>query len=711
MDELLANLNTDTSMFDPPSALGAAFDMDNVNGFITDPQDVSLYSDIQLRTSAPQQTPASTHSVQPTEMDYLSDPTEPQINQKSKIDADPQIPSLPPLNATNNSRSKPPIRVDPLVPDTPDTPLEAERRRLAPLAASVLTECWQTNKIPSDFVAAVRTRLPVRGQGLAASIVETSNGPAAPKKSTDMDDSSEMEWRLPEASEGALLDALFMKLVKASAISSRLMTYLEYSLVTGIVSQRAVISTCLKWIATPQISDKVLNSFAQLMMQIIPHYRFTASKGTEEAEMKEFLGAFVMVIECVARSPSLAPKLVEVLTHDRVIALVRACARRMPSMWKDIDAAIAGLETPGDTTEANDPDRHTFVPRVAYIVSPELPQLVARLKKGLAVGITSMKSIVTSMNGIAYPDENATLPTMLQASFGVTLAVFGGEIAQSLRQLWSQSEDKDYNVLAALEKGARSGTNQQGKSASPIYSFKNKVIACEAIVRFLGERASVAGVSERWKTHFGGKERLKRLIRDAVPQVKNEIKSESGALLVAMAVTCCAAMCLGPSLRMDDPNDGIDNLDPKEVSAQVTQNEEVEEAMSELVGFAVGSLQDAALAEEVPAWRSFGLWLLLLMSRAGAMLRACGCEHSKAAGVLRAWAGVPTGTPGSHTAQSSHKHSSQSSSGNHHQSSSSHGQSEGVTMFATTASLAIIDASDMSGSYSTIQALCADLVQ
>ncbi|CDF41133.1 unnamed protein product [Chondrus crispus] len=440
------------------------------------------------------------------------------------------------------------------------------------------------------------------------------------------------------------------------------------------------------------------------MAQIIPHYRFSPTDDNLTSEIRDFLGAFTTIITCAANTPSFAPQLASVLSHDRVVALVRACARRMPSIWPQLDAAIAKLETrPKDSLGIIE---ETFPSRSAYEEAPELSKLIPRLKKGLCVGITPFESFTNEVPGPGEPLSKA-----ISAAYE-TLLFFGSEIAEAVRGMLSQREGPqgDYPLLVALERAA---TGSQSENTLRKDEFRNKAIACQAIVRFLSERASKSAPGDDWKTLWGGKERLKRIVRDAIPQVKAEIKSESGALMISVVVVSVAAMILGPSLCINDTNDGVDLNDPAAVSAQESQNEEVEEAMGELTGFAVGILEEAATAEEVPAWRSFGLWLLLLMSRCGSMLRASGCEHPRAARVLRAWGGLPTGTPGSHIAQAGGKQSSQGGSG-HHQppsSSSATARTEGVTAFATSASLAIIDASDVSGSDETIRALCDDLVQ
>lgn len=777
MDEFLANLGTDAAMFDAPSVLAPAFvDMDS--GFMSDSNDnVGIYPpdlSASLRNQNSQPTPGATTptpqnmQLAAAEIDYLAvddadtpasltaaaataknskqspavtppgtTPKQHDAAMFAELPSPSSVPSAVPVStaapATSPSASpgkqasvaavRPPVHTPtPVVPDEmPDTPTAAERRRLRPHAAAVVQESWCASRNPADFVAAVKQRLPVRRNQLQPqSIVEESSGPRAVpvKEKTKEEERSEVLWQLPEASEGAVLDALFMQLVKGSATSTRFMSYLSYSLVTGIVSQRAVVATCLKWIsATPDISNRVLHSFARLMAQIIPNYRFSLTDQDLTPEVKEFLGAFTMIIKCTAKSPALAPELVKVLCHDRVVALVRACARRVPSVWPQIDVAIRGLESPPN--DMLEKFQQTFTPRSAYSVAPNLRKLIPRLKKGLCMGITSLETIAKTVGDIKLPGPEAPVSQAITTAYDLMLGMFGRGMTHSLRDFWTQREGSrgDFPLLVAIERAALGSPPQNEQAPSPSQQkedFRKKVIACQAIVRFLSERASVPGATDQWKGVWGGKERLKRVIRDAIPQMKTEIKSESGALLVSVVVICCAAIILGPSLRINDANDGVDLNDPVAVSLQETQNEEVEETMGELIGFAVGSLEDAAMAEETPAWRSFGLWLLLLMSRCGSMLRASGCEHARAARVLRAWGGVPTGTPGSHTAHaSSHKHSGQSGTGHQHAPSSStlSAITEGVTTFAASSSLAIIDVSDVSGSDETIRALCDDLVQ
>lgn len=631
------------------------------------------------------------------------------------------------------------------------TPSSRSRSGLGPSPAMNGTRPG-SNQVTGTTAAGTET---VNGSMLNNSQAAAPNGDAA----TEDVLMSEDVWLLPPASEGAILDALFSKIVNSEAASTRLLDYLSYTLVTGIVSQRAMIATCLQWIeTTPSISEQVLQAFTKLITRILPHYRFTNLAHPQiNTEIQQFLAIFIVVVKCTANNPLLAPSLVTVLVQERVVALVRACARRVPSVWMRLHNALDQLDVAPPS--ANSTVAAALPVQSALSVAPYLKPLVARLKQGLAFGITTFESIAASIGSIAIPTaQDPSISKSLQSTFTLTIQFFGNEVASALGDLLSKQEGNygDFQALVDLERAASkragliggggvgsyshghhhhsssSSSSSSSASSSSKHVFRNNVQACEAIVRFVSERFSAPGAMENWSALWGGRDRLKRTIVNALPQVKNEITSETGALVVAMAIVCCAAMCLGPSLRIRDPNDGVEPRSPAEMLTLQQHNEQVEDTIGELTSFAVFILEEAAVAEEVPLWRSFGLWLLLLMSRAGSMLRACGCDHVRAARVLHAWGGVPTGTPGSHASHGSssnaHKHSTAAAaaaggpggtggSGHHghsHQPSSSSAAaalSEGVSMFATSASLAIIDVSDVSGSNETIQALCDDLVQ
>lgn len=445
----------------------------------------------------------------------------------------------------------------------------------------------------------------------------------------------------------------------------------------------------------------------KFLMRVIPFYQFTLSEHADiSGEIKEFLTAFVMVVKCTAKTPALASDLATVLMQERVVTLVRACARRIPTIWPQLRFALSQLDVVPPVEGGSAP---AITTHSAVTTAPHLKPLISKLTHGLAFGITSLDTIARSIGASPIAATDAPLSAALQSVFSVASHVFGLEIASALRDIWSHRESLtgDIPMFASLEKAVKfsnlPGNGSNASSSAQKYAFKNNVQACEAIVRFVAERASVRGASEKWQTLWGGRDRLKRIVVNCLPQIKNDIKCEASALFIALSLVCCGVMCLGPALRVRDANDGIEPRDAAEAALLTSQSEAVEDCVGELTSYAVFILEEAAVAEEIPLWRSFGLWILLLMSRAGCLLRACSCEHVRAARVLRAWGGMPTGTPGSHATHGGGQ--------KQHPSSSTGVQTEGVSMFAGNAALAIIDVSDVAGSDDTIRALCDDLVQ
>lgn len=689
MEDLFNLGGADSSMFDN---ISGSFEIENA--LITSPPAPLFASDVppHMRANADEE--------------FLAVEDNPAINKTPT--------PTPPTSAKQESAEVPAPAVQ-QVPPQPDSaevrnPVDVNRRRLRPLAESIVSESWRLGRNPPEFISASRRRLV---QNAAMTTIEDSSDQPAIMLMGMEDEASDSLWSFPPASEGALLDALFSKIVSSEAPSTRLMSYLSYALLTGGVSQRAVISAYISWaIGTESVSDRVMKQFAVFFAEVIPNYCFSVTDSDLTGEVKDFLTAFISVVDSTAKSPSIAPTLVQMLSHDRTVALVRACLRKLPSMWVPLNAAIAQLEIapPCETGISQ-----SFAPQSAFSEASELKELVQRLRRGLCAGIKTLEQMLSSFANIVHISKsNNVLPGALNTPFAITVQVFGNEVAIALRDLWSQKESPggDIQHLSSLVRATKP-SNLSHPQPAPKYGFAEKVRACEAVVRFLAEKSSIPGAAEMWRGVWGGTQRLQRVIRDAVPQVRNEIATETSALIVATAVICCAAMCLGPALRIDDGNDGVEITDPQLEAQNQAQNQQVDETIGELTSFAVNSLESAATADETPVWKSFGLWLLLLMSRAGCMLRASGCDHVRAVKIIRTWVGMPVGSSGGHASHgtSAHKHSQSASGHQHSQSSSSVAHSEGVALFSSSAPLAIIDASDVSGNDETILALCEDLVQ
>lgn len=699
MDDILANLTTEGSMFED-GILASSFDLEST--FMTSPPATAVYpSDVPPHMRAQQ-----------SDLDYLSVEDKP-LPSKPSTPTPPMQPK-PEHSQTIAETSQQPEQQ----PQSPQSqnPVDADRRRLRPLADSIISQSWRLRRSPPDFVASLRRKFPPNG---SLSVMEDSSDEPniqtmtvvpKPESSTNDDDFEEQMWGLQPAVEGAVLDALFSRLVNSEATSVCLMSYLSYLLLAGVVSQRSVLSAYLTWTSnTPNVTDRVMRSFSEFLADVIPNYSFSTAGDELTTEVKQLLNTFISVVRSTAKSPKIAPRLAQMLSHERTIAVIRACLRRVPELLEALHAAVAELdvEPPSNSEMAGRFEQHS-----AYSEAVELKGLVEQLERGLCVGITTLENIATSLDIVSNAGNTESLASALQTAYAVSVQVFGSEVGKALRDLWSQQENAggDFGTLTTLERATRPGSPSQAPKTK--YMFKRKVRACEAIVRFMVEKSSKGGASEMWRGVWGGKQRLKRIIRDALPQVRNEISTETGALIVAMAVICCADMCLGKALRLSEKNDGKENFEGEEKKEREDAYEEVEESIGELTSFAVNSLEAAATAEESPVWRSFGLWLLLLMSRSGCMLRATGCDHARAAKVLRAWGGLPSGTGGSHVPQgtSGQKQSSQSGSGNQGHGSGS-GNSEGVGMFSGCAAVAIIDSSDVCGGDETLKALCEDLVQ
>jgi hypothetical protein len=336
----------------------------------------------------------------------------------------------------------------------------------------------------------------------------------------------------------------------------------------------------------------------------------------------------------------------------------------------------------------------------------------------------------------------------------VASLVFGGGVGQSLRALWASREmvGGDLTFLNVIEQKAFDGA-----SSGPLarYGIRDRIRACEAIVRYLAECAAARKSTDPWMGAWGGNERLARMLRDALPQVRNELRSEFSCLMIATAVIGSAVLCLGAALQLDDPNNGVPVTDQAAAAERMHMYERVEDVITELSGFAVNCLEEAAVAEEAPAWRSLGVWLLLLSSRCGCMLRASRCNHARAAKVLRAWGGSSTAVHGSSQHQShasSHVRAGSMASsggcgaggggggvphgaqgrgyggstsgapasiaggggGGHHSHASpppaGGSTTEGVSAVAANTALAVLDASDTSGDDATLRALCSYLM-
>ncbi len=518
-------------------------------------------------------------------------------------------------------------------------------RRLRPKADAIVAHCWKTACSEASFIRKVRSEWSNHCRGGSG-------------------------WTLDDDAEGALLDALVARLCTGDSYSQRLMSYMRYSLLSGAVRPKSVIATCLRYVH--EAAERTQQGIARLFAELLPFYTFTGEGDDLTKEAQHYLDAFTVVLRCAARAP-FDSELNTLMSGNRFVALVRACGRRVPAKWNQIKASFGSLP------------KH-------------LTPLVTRLKLGLGGAATNYADVVkfVSIERLVIPPPDHGLPAAVPMALQVSSALFGPRVAAALGEVWlKQGKVMDLNALMLIDREL---------AQVPVkMALKDCVRACEATVRFLAERGSIVGSENmQWGLAWGGRERLLRIMRDAVPQLRGELRSERGCMVVAMAVIGCVPNCLGHVLRVDGEDGG---------SQKEAMDDDIEKHMNDLVSFAVGAMEDAAQAEETPAWRSFGLWLLLFATRCGALLRAARCEHVKAAKVLRAWSGMPTGTPGSHAGSGNRSGSEVRGSGSSSGSAAAVEAAAVLATFAAPAAHAIIDMADACGDDATMHALCADYVQ
>lgn len=759
MDEILATFGGDGSFFEQPNNSSSFPDLDNPFDSL-DPAPADLLPPAQDPISAPPPTASQDFLRLPTESPppsapstqaLFAAPTANALQQPSfelaldpsavaqaaavaSAAAPPPNPSAPPTsntatpvnssvhqargaavrcgNAANVAAAvvarAPPKTVAKQTRAPPQT--DSVRRRLRPAADVVVAYCWRTAASPASFARKLRSKMPLcdaqtvgKGKRLreepvsapASKRLKVASGAALRSVGTTNRGRKACKWTLSDDAEGAVLDALISRMCQGEAASMRLLNYLRHLILVGVVRTRCVIATCLVFTGDP--SDRSMHAIARLFCELLPNYAFSSSAEELTAESCNFLDAFILVLDCTRKSPYLAKHLALLLRDNRLISLVRACGRRVKPRWTQILSLVALLEADA----ANGGGSPSSIRATnALSVSPELALLFSKLRLGLGSGSTSFETIAKVANAnVNVPTPAQGLNVAIQAAVTVIARLFGAKVGQALIGLWTNNDRRGVDLASfeMIENGVQEQMRQP--AYKPQLSLRDSVRACEATIRFLTDHAeSVTPASHaQWTNVWGGRERLLRIVRDTVPQLRNKLLTEVGCMLVAMAVVGSAAIVLGPALRVSD--EGV-------------VDEDVEKHTTDLVSFAVGCMEDAAQAEETPAWRSFGLWLLLFASRCGSMLRDARCEHVKAARVLRAWGSMPTGTPGAHTgggANSQHRGTGASSSSA--SSAAASAAAEVVATFAAPAAHAIVDMSDVNGEDATLLALCSDYIQ
>lgn len=165
-------------------------------------------------------------------------------------------------------------------------------------------------------------------------------------------------------------------------------------------------------------------------------------------------------------------------------------------------------------------------------------------------------------------------------------------------------------------------------------------------------------------------------------QAKPHLSSDVSSLIVACGVVGCCAVVFGMGTgRNLQTDDGV-------------------ECSVGLRGFAIAYLEEVLSAEDSVEWRPFGVWLLLLASRCGNLLKGgynpkCpgDTDHVRASKALRDWSLFGG------TAVSSAVPANGLKLGNY-----------SVGSIAMESAMRVIDAADETGSDDTLIELCSDLV-
>lgn len=609
-------------------------------------------------------------------------------------------------NAARPARPSPAPASSPPAPapapaPAPHPAVEAARRRLRPAADALIARCWKGAYSAPAFVSAARmslraepspSALPAKVEATAAAAAFSlqAGKPDAPsgagkKRLREPDGSSPGAkrlrpsgpafggWTLSAGAEAALLDALVARVTCGELSSARVLGYVRYALVSGLVRARAALGALVK--AGAAAGERTQVSLAELAGELLPHYHFEGKADALTAECADYLGAVALVLRVAKETAGAVPVAARLLGSARVICLARAASRRTPAHWVAVEAAISKL------VGADGP--------------PSLANGLRKLSGGLAAGGSNFAAVAAAAGKAELPDASGTLTAAVPFALGVLRQIFGNRVGTALQEIWAKgpSPRGDLPLLLDLARTA---------SANPPLLLRDVVRACEATVRFLAERSAHAEWAGAWSAAWGGRKRLTKLLTDALPQVRSELRSEASSMLVALAVAGATAMALGPALRLDEA--GGRAADAADAARREAADSEIAEAVGDFAGFAVGTMEAGAVAEEMPPWRSLGLWTLLFASRCGALLSAAGCEHVRAARVLRAWAGAPTGTPGAHNG-SAHK---SAPAARPTAAMVAAQAAEVIAVFATPAAWAIVDAADCGGDDATLWALCED---
>jgi len=573
---------------------------------------------------------------------------------------------------------------------------------------------------------------------------------------------------LPPDAQSALVDAICVRLCSAAVPSARLVAYLRELLMVRAVSSSCVMRSIVKCctpsqtssaameiegedaVTTPELvtaSEEVKDAFLRLLAQMLPWYSMSPLNGPRDVqpEIEAFLPALGLILGTFSLPEAASSTLSEQTTNgaseaaaaassqsvflrslmdDRIIALARACGRRSPALWEQIEAQASHVITCTSQfmQSAGRPNGQQNQAGNAVLVCAKQWQAIClRLRDGLAAGVATPFSatLIQSKAG------QLTLLVIMEYVLKNTKPILGESVTLALREFWAKKEPPggDLESLKRIESAASAlhaqseaalgaemaGAAQNGEK--PKYSFREQFRMCEMFVKQFSEASTIRDThTDRWLNEWGGRARLGRLLRDVLPQIRGQLRTVYSCLMVATAVIAVSSICCGPSLVQG----GV----AQAASVQLGANDELDELTSILGTNSVDCLREAALAEEPPANRSFGLWLMRLASRSGALLRLSKCNYALAVRVLRSWEVINGGKPFTDTAfgrngvelPPSHPSIAAAESAASGNSSGAQGSKLTPTLSSSSAVL-IVDAADNVADDTGLRLLCTEPVQ
>jgi len=630
----------------------------------------------------------------------------------------------------------------PLALALPNLKTGRAKQKLRVMADGVVVSSWKLSRTPAAFVQAARKEM-------AADVgaVVDSDEPHVPA--------------LDPSSEDALITSLLHVISAAMAPSSRLLKYLRYALLAGLVCSRSVLAHTVRFMAGTGVSRRVQEGFAALLLEMLPWYDVMPGTGGKalDSEADDLLSATRLLLDICP------PESVDVLCgDDRVVALLRAAARRNPAAWPAIDQLAAAAQ------QANPKKVFPGLARLRCGLNTSLTPLAdfmnAQREAALSPRMVAERRARTRSSAVAaaggetpsgggreggtsaggasegtgagpsgsqgrgdagvggggggggssggggggrpappHPPPHTSssrglsrgvrvlsvgsnvLHLLRETVHPAAVAIFGTDIALALTQLWSGTEPPggDVVLLVQIEVSSRKLSGSRSATAG----LGARARAVESLIVHMGRVAAVPGAADEWLRSWGGLPRVARLLRDALPQAKTQLSTDTSTLIAATAVAGVVALALSSGLDPtllpptaasvdgeQPPPDGeamgasplaagghghgngngvaVDAAGsaasaaggakrggpsgappPRAPPAQL--DEDVVELAEEVCAASIGFLEEAARAEEPPGWQNIGLWLLLLVCRIDGLARGGGCDQARAACVLRLW--------------------------------------------------------------------------